>query len=204
MVIDVFTIPDFSSFIYSSVDNYLSHLHTLDFTQLRWIFEECQPDRFFPYGVKTIYRRYSSDRVCEIREQAPNQCTTKIGILTGLEPNAVCVEIFPNKEIFRDRPVVGFSLLTSLPCTGWTPWVPSPFVENTKNTFDKVYSGVTIFFAVGSPARAEWVEWLTNIVPRTDDVFELLCAFITSSGNSYRGSLPPKQQNLPTASLLYS
>ena len=43
-----------------------------------------------------------------------------------------------------------------------------------KNTFDKVYNGVTNFFAVGSPARAEWVEWLTNIFPRTDDVFEYL------------------------------
>jgi hypothetical protein len=102
-VIDVFAIPDFSHFIYDSVDNYLSHLHTLDFTQLQWIFEECKPDPYFPYGVKTTYRRYSSDRVCEIREQAPDQCTTEIGKHTGLEPYAVCVEFFPKMDTFSQR-----------------------------------------------------------------------------------------------------
>jgi hypothetical protein len=173
-VIDVFVIPEFSKFIYDSVDNFLSHLHTLDFTQLQWIFEECTPDIYFPYGVKTTYRRYSSDRVCEIREQAPNQCTTIIGQQTGLEPYAVCVEIFPNNKTFDDRPVEGFSLLTKLPCSGRTPWLPSLFAENTKKVFDKVYSGVMNFFAVGSIARNEWVQWLTKIAPRTDDVFEYL------------------------------
>ena len=146
----------------------------MDFTQLQWIFEECTPDIYFPFGVKTTYRRYSSDRVCEIREQPPDQCTTEIGKRTGLEPYAVCIEIFPNKETFDDRPVVGFSLLTSLPCTGQTPWVPSPFVDDTKKTFDKIYNGVMNFFPVESDARAEWDTWLTEVVPRTDSVIEYL------------------------------
>jgi hypothetical protein len=45
---------------------------------------------------------------------------------------------------------------------------------DTKTTFDKVYNGIMNFFSIESPARAEWANWLTNIVPRTDNVIEYL------------------------------
>ena len=173
-IIDVFIIPDFSKFIWGAVDGYLSHLHTLDFTQLQWIFEYHPKSRLFPYGVKTTYRRYSSDRVCEICERHPDQCTTTIGKATGLEPYAIPVTTFPTAETFPDRDVEGFCLLTRLPCTGKTPWEPSPFDENTKTIFDKVYNGVMAFFPVGSPERNEWEQWLSDTIPRTSDTNEYL------------------------------
>lgn len=169
-IIDVFVFPDYTQFIYASVDAHLSHLHTLDFTQLQWIFEYVPVTTLFPWGVKTTYRRHSSDRVCEIRELHPDQCVTDIGKATGLEAYAVPTITYPNADTFETRAVEGFYLLTNLPCISRTPWGPSKFDENTEETFSKLRAGVNKFFIAGDPVRAEWNSWFEREAPRTNDV----------------------------------
>ena len=173
-IIDIFVIPDYHSFIFSSVDGHLSHLHTLDFTQLQWVFEYIPACRLFPFSVKTTYRRHSADRVCEIKELNKDQCCTVIGKATGLEPFAVPTITYPTKDTFPERGVEGFYLLTSIPCTGATPWIPAPFDENTEKTFDKIARGIYNFFPVNSDARSDWDTWLKNEAPHSNDVSEYL------------------------------
>jgi len=171
---DIFAIPNYMAFLSKHVDGFLSHLHTLEFTQLQWIFEHCEASRLFPYGVKTTYRRYSSDRICEIREQHRDCCTTTIGKAIGLEAYAVPTQTYPAPDTFPQRGVEGFSLLTSLPCTSDTPWEPDPFDVNTVSNFSSLETGIFSFFAVNSPERIEWADWLQNQAPRTNSVDEYL------------------------------
>jgi len=173
-LIDIYVIPDYADFIYDSVDGHLSHLHNVDFTQLQWIFEFVEASTYFPFNVKTTYRRYSSDRVCEIRELHMDQCTTIYGKSTGLEPYAVATITYPTAETFDNRPVVGFYLLTKIPSTGLNPWMPSDFDENTKDVFDKVETGIYNFFPIESQGRIKWQEWLNNEIPRTNNAQDFL------------------------------
>ncbi len=169
-ILDIFAFPDYGAFIGGCVDAHLSHLHTLDFTQLQWIFEHIEVSPDFPFGVKTTYRRHSSDRVCEIREMNPDQCTTDIGKVTGLEPYAVPTITQPTADTFASRNVEGFYLLTRIPCTKDTPWGPSPFDEDTETTIAKLKAGVNRFFMVGTPVRDEWNRWFADEAPKSGDV----------------------------------
>jgi glycosyltransferase involved in cell wall biosynthesis len=67
----------------------VGRLHKESYTQHRWRFEAVETCAEFPFGVKTLYRAYASDRVIEIFKTEKSQCISRIGQLIGLEPVSV-------------------------------------------------------------------------------------------------------------------
>jgi hypothetical protein len=101
---DVMVIPDFVAFITPCQDKKLARLHKELHTQHQWKFEAVVPDQWFPLGVKTMYRAYSSDRVVEFRKLNAMQCLTAIGRATGLEPVTVYCQWYPSRSCDPLRP----------------------------------------------------------------------------------------------------
>ena len=129
-------------------------------------------------GVKTIYRDFSSSRVCIIREVPKDSASTTLGQKTGLEPYALPVINHPTPNAFHDRPVEGFSLLVDLPCISKSRWQPSKFDYQTAEKFESVRNGVFEFYAIENPKRSEWDTWFELHCPFTSDVHEYLKSHI--------------------------
>jgi hypothetical protein len=171
-------VPDYDSWIRPFVDPDLEKLHKESYTKLQWIFEYTVPSRYFPFGVKTIYRDFSSCRVCIIREVPKSAATTLLGQKTWLEPYAVPIRNHPTPDAFDHRPVEGFSLLVGeannpdkcLPCTTALKWVPSAFDEGTLKEFSTVKNGIFGFYSIDNEKRAAWKSWFELDCPMTDDV----------------------------------
>ena len=151
-------------------------MHKEEYTKLQWIFEYTKPDIYFPFGVKTIYRDYSSDRVCIIREVPKGSAGTILGQNTGLEPYAVPIMNHPTKDAFNNRPVEGFYLLNckKLPCTFRDRWSAEAFAEGTKEEFETIRANVYSFYPMDSPKRSQWTAWFDNLCPMTDSVDEYI------------------------------
>lgn len=175
---DIYVVPDYSSWIGAFVDPSLGLLHKELYTKLQWIFEYTEPSIYFPLGVKTIYRDFSSSRVCIIREVPKDSASTTLGQKTGLEPYALPVINHPTPNAFHDRPVEGFSLLVDLPCISKSRWQPSKFDSQTAEKFESVRNGVFEFYAIENPKRSEWDTWFELHCPFTSDVHEYLKSHI--------------------------
>ena len=173
---DIYVIPDYASWIKDYIDPDLAQLHKEEYTKLQWIFEYIQPCKFFPFGVKTLYRDFSSDRVCIIREVPKGSAATIMGQHTGLEAYALPIKNHPTAEAFPDRNVEGFYLLSGdrLPCTRREKWKPEPFSEGTQAEFESVQSGIYNFYPIGHPKRSDWTKWFNEWCPMTDDVNKYL------------------------------
>jgi hypothetical protein len=63
---DLFVIPNYSAFLESFIDKKLARLHKDFQTQHQWRFEQVLPSSHFPFGCKTTYRAYSSEKVVEL------------------------------------------------------------------------------------------------------------------------------------------
>jgi hypothetical protein len=64
-VVDVMVVPDYVTFFENCIDSELACLHKELQTQHQWRFQAVEPSTFFPFGCKTTYRAYSSDKVIE-------------------------------------------------------------------------------------------------------------------------------------------
>lgn len=100
-VIDVMVIPDMHAVFESCTDAKLAKLHKELQTQHQWKFECVPVDPFFPLGCKTMYRAYSSDKVVEFVEKEKENCLSRIGRETGLEPIVTTSKWYPCKESSR-------------------------------------------------------------------------------------------------------
>lgn len=116
---DVYCIPNYKDFINDCIDTNISHMHRLEETQLQWRFESVKPDIFFPHGVKTTYKAFSSNQVVEFVIGNPCDNLTPVGQLTGLEPKTTFNTWNPapfGANSLQDRQgVEGFHILRSLP-----------------------------------------------------------------------------------------
>ena len=109
-------IPDYQHHLLQCIDSKLQHLHREAETQHQWLFEAVEADIYFPFGCRTTYRAYCSDKVVEFYKKAPSQCVSKIGRYTGLEPVSVVCRWYPSADCDPNRPgIEGMSILTNLP-----------------------------------------------------------------------------------------
>jgi hypothetical protein len=100
---DVYIIPDYDSFISPSIDKDLSNMHKSLTTQHQWRFQSVAKDVFFPFGCKTEFRAYSSEKVVEFMIKPLEQCHTKIGKLIGLEPCTLYCQWYPTATCYPSR-----------------------------------------------------------------------------------------------------
>jgi hypothetical protein len=105
-VTDVYVVPSYEKFISPSIDKDLSNLHKLQNTQHQWRFQAVDKTTSFPFGCKTEYRAYASDKVVEFISKPKEHCHSKIGKLLGLEPTTVYCQWYPTPSCFRRRYVV--------------------------------------------------------------------------------------------------
>ena len=65
-VVDIFVVPDYTSYFEGCGDNNFGKYSKLEATQLQFCFEAIEPSIDFPNGVKTTYRAYSANETIEI------------------------------------------------------------------------------------------------------------------------------------------
>ena len=73
-MIDIYAVPDYDAHIRPCIAKKFGRYAKKDVTQLQFIFEAVAESVFFPFGVKTTYRSYSSDKVTEIVEDDRYPC----------------------------------------------------------------------------------------------------------------------------------
>jgi hypothetical protein len=71
-----------------------------------------EESHWFPWGVKTTYRAYSSDRVVEFDVKCKDECLHEIGQATGLEPRTLYVAWRPSVDDSADRKGICISYLS--------------------------------------------------------------------------------------------
>ena len=77
----------------------------------QWKFEAVEESQWFPWGVKTTYRAYCSDRVVEFDVKCKDECLHEIGQATGLEPRTLYVAWRPSVDDSPGR--TGMQLISS-------------------------------------------------------------------------------------------
>jgi hypothetical protein len=99
----IIVIPDYKEFYKGCCDEKIEHAYILLDTMHQWKFESVEESHWFPWGVKTTYRAYSSDRVVEFDVKCKDECLHEIGQATGLEPRTLYVAWRPSVDDSPDR-----------------------------------------------------------------------------------------------------
>ena len=103
----IVVIPDYKSFYGDCVDPKFADAFTLIDTMHQWKFEAVAiHPTYFPHGVKTSYRAYSSDKVVEFDKKCKDECLHPIGQATGLEPRTLYIAWRPSVDDCIDRQVL--------------------------------------------------------------------------------------------------
>jgi len=98
-------VPDYKHFYDGCIDEQFGDAFTLIDTMHQWKFEAVViHPQYFPHGVKTTYRAYSSDKVIEFDKKCKDECLHPIGQATGLEPRTLYVAWRPSVDDCADRP----------------------------------------------------------------------------------------------------
>ena len=69
---DVMVVPDYKTFLLDCVDPRFSNYAKEEQTQLAWRMESVPRSQFYPLGVRTMYRAFSTDVAFEIEEAEDN------------------------------------------------------------------------------------------------------------------------------------
>jgi len=152
----------------------LSRLHKEVQTQHQWRFEAVPKSTYFPFGCKTAFKAYSSNKVVEFEKLPKGQCCTKMGQYTGLEPSTLYCTWQPEIEganSLPGRPIEGYHLLTKLLSSNVVN--PKPFsegtAEKTLSTLEEVWKRL-----FGSDIAEEWKLWGRTFAPRSDSAEDYL------------------------------
>lgn len=172
-IIDVMLIPDYQKILIRCVDPKLQNLHREAETQHQWLFDAVEPDMYFPFGCRTLYRAYCSDTVIEFFKKAPSQCVSKIGRYTGLEPVTVACKWYPSADCDPKRAgVEGMSILTDLPDIAVTSKIdPFPISIKAKTKLNAMLQEVLRRFRADVPedlrVRKTWSLWCSKFAPES-------------------------------------
>ena len=74
IVKDLWVIPDYDVVLKDCLDPKFNRYCRTEWTQLQFKFDAVAPCADFPLGVRTMYRRYASDEVVEIKVKPDDQC----------------------------------------------------------------------------------------------------------------------------------
>ena len=183
-MVDVMVVPDFESWLEPCIDSKLSRMHKEIYTQHQWRFEAVTPDQHFPFGCKTMFRAYSSDKVVEIYKEVAGICTSEMGKTIGLEARTVFVKWYPSAtdDDANTRPgIEGFYILHKIPhfdcendVTGaLNIFPPSSFPLDVHISISNVVKAVRKAYGTGNKedliVKNAWEEWNTVYAPSSDD-----------------------------------
>ena len=90
---DLYIIADFTAFFDQHIDQHFEAYCKEEDTQHQFQFSAVEISTDFPFGCRTMYRAYASDKVIEFVKKPKAQCLSPIGLITGLEPHTLQVYI---------------------------------------------------------------------------------------------------------------
>lgn len=170
-------IPDYKRFYDAVLDKQLADFAKLEETMHVWRFDAVQVSQWFPMGVKTCNKAYSSDQVIEFIKKGRDECLSPIGAATGLEPVTVYCPWRPAPDDDPLRPgIEGYYLLKGIPHAINGTLQPQPLVENSHQVFQKTLRYVREAYnpANDSAILKEWDEWARIYCPISDSAEEYL------------------------------
>jgi hypothetical protein len=186
---DIYMVGNFSELFKPCIDPQLANLHKGVETQHQWKFSAVSQNSFFPFGCKTVYRSYCSDKVVEFEMKNKLNCKTPIGELTGLEPKTVHVRWYPFADPSHPlRPnIEGFHLLIKVPTIStkvnpfnYRPILvdPKPYDERSLTYIANFMNDIQKLYSLESSVRDSWTKWFEDFIEgwndTTKDVFEFL------------------------------
>ena len=154
-------VPNYQSFFEGSIDGLLSRYTKEQQTQHRWCFEAVDNSVYFPFGVKTMYKAYASDKVVEIHKIPKTECVTPLGRLTGLEPRTTYSAWYLREETIVNRyGVEGFYLLTKIPFTDQL--LPCEFDVAGVGQYQTLHRKLRHFWQYDDPKRIWWEDFFIS------------------------------------------
>jgi hypothetical protein len=130
-----------------------------DTTQLQFIFEKCEVNKYFPLGVKMLYRAYAANSVIEIVGTEKITFKTDGGatsqIFTGYVPVRTLVFNNPPGGT-HGNPESGISILTSIPYG--KPQVEE-FVEDHEQSMEAVMDSIRRKYSNHEHHMKDWSDW---------------------------------------------
>ena len=164
----IYVIPNYQEFLDSHIDKCFGHYTKTESTQHCWRIQAVESSVMFPLGIKTLCRKYSSDRVVELVKKDPSKCHSSIGRSIGLEPITAFSKWFPDKH--NDLPgrngIEGFYILKSIPSCDRFPIAPFQFEPNGIKAIQKCYLRAKQRWTnLDDPIRQWWDQWITNHAP---------------------------------------
>ena len=170
-------IPDYKKFYDPVLDQHLADFAKLIDTMHVWRFDAVQPSQWFPMGVKTCYKAYSSDQVIEFVKKGKDECLSPIGAATGLEPVTVFCPWRPAPDDDPTRPSIeGLYLLRGVPNALNGTLDPQPLVENSHLVFQTTLRHVRDHYDPTNDAMVlkAWSDWAEKFCPITDSAEDYL------------------------------
>jgi hypothetical protein len=175
---DVFAVPNYTSFIRGPNENrqvpWLNNVERAfklgkngeQLTQLQWVFEKTD-DPFFPLGVKTSYRAYSSPKVIEVWEKDKLAWAgTPPQTLVPYIPVSVSAPFHPTSEENGGNGAPdGMFILKAVPPN---PLTPTPFVEGQRDFLEKAVNYAQLMQKNSADVQ-EWLDFAKQ-APHTDSV----------------------------------
>jgi hypothetical protein len=167
---DVYIVQNYIKWLDDYIDRDIGKLHKEIDTQHQWKFEAVEPDaKFFPLGVKTAYRAYSSSKVVEFRKVPKDQALHEVGQATGLDPYTLYCTWQPEAYGINSQEgrhgVEGTYLLKAFP----SDIIPiSDFVDQSQEYITVFMQRIRKAYSIDCKAdiRNEWEFWYENIAPR--------------------------------------
>ena len=148
------------------IDPDLGYYSKLEQTQHCWRFEAVTPCSYFPIGAKTTYRAYNSSRVIAITKKG-SACITRLGQLTGLEPETLYCCWYPAKDTIPNRDIEGFYLMTKMPKD--EGMIPAEFPEDSFAQIAATLREVRKTYSAHSDERNQWDSWQRDHCPKQDE-----------------------------------
>ena len=173
----VYTIPNYQDFFEKHIDKDFGNYTKLDSTQHCCRIQAVEASIMFPLGLKTLFRKYSSDRVIELIKKDPAKCHSPIGRVIGLEPLEVRSKWFPDKfnDLVGRQGIEGFYTLSSLPSCDLHPIAPLKFDPKGVNAIRQCYFRVKQKWPnLEDPIRQWWDGWVSMHAPFCETVDEFL------------------------------
>lgn len=143
IVEDVYVLPDYESYIAPWIAK-IGKFAKGDHTRHQFVFEAMPKVRKYPLGVRTTYMDYPTGHCVLIKPTPKDQCLTRLGQITGLEPVVHHSLPFPNASTRGQDGVEGFTILQQIPPVlrrGET-FKPAPFHKDCHEKFRKMFIAI--------------------------------------------------------------
>jgi len=164
---DIFSVPDYKSFLLPMIDKFLAYYSKLEDTKLQWSFQKTR-DPSFPLGVRVKYRAFARDTVILLvtKEAVPKGKRSLSAKDVGYQGVEASIDWQPRNEdgeltyiTICDRPTVAIR--------------PQGLVLGSRKVLNNVLAAANAHFHKSQRDLDLWRQWNATM-PENDSVVEYL------------------------------